>query len=121
MSPPLTTPGAELRQGDRVAWLSLAVVLPIFLVAPALFPQLYWRRRLGWRGHLRFVAVETLWRTLGRHVLLPRAREFERRKDERRTQVRELLLAELGREPTADELDERGRALRRAASAAAQA
>lgn len=82
----------------------LLAVLAIAIGLPAAFPWLRWRRRLGWRGQLVVVVLDTAWRTFVGHRVGPPMMRFARANDARREQARRDLVAELGREPTAAEV-----------------
>lgn len=96
-----------LRRGDRVAWSTVAVLLPVWVVTPVVFPRLSWRRRLRWRGQLAVVIVQTLWITWLQQVVKPRLLAFGRANDQRREKCRRELFEELGREPTTSEMNAR--------------
>lgn len=104
----------DLRRGDRSTWGGIVLAVLVVVVAPAFFPKLRWRQRLGWQGHVAFISAQTLWSTLSRHWLLPWVQAFERDNIKRREEAQVQLRAELGREPTSGEVAERHRAMTRA-------
>ena len=81
--------------GKRLHTLGIALTMGVLVVVlPALFPWLHWRRRLGWRGQLRFVAVQTVVHS----ALSSRMKRWAARRKADLAERRTMLTAALGRE-----------------------